>query len=357
MKKSQPQLYFRPTILEMDPYIPGEQPSTANVIKLNTNENPYLPAPLVFKALQQYSKERMRLYPPSQPIKLIQRLSRIYHWPMDGILVGNGSDEILSMIFQAVLEKGRSVQFPNLTYSLYPVLASLNNAEIKKVYLDNNFELLFNQCSLKSHLTIWGNPNPPIGNCFSTEDMKKFCRQTQGLVVIDEAYVDFSNASVIAWARQFPNVLILRTLSKSFSLASIRLGFVLGNASVIHQLLKVKNSYNVSDLTQTLGMAALQPSSLTYVKKTIQNICSERVRLTEQLRNQGFDVPASQANFVLAFHPQAQLVYNELKKNNIFVRYFPYDRLKNAIRITIGSPNQNHQLLKACQEILKISKK
>src|SRR6185295_6010311 len=249
--------WFRPVVLKMKGYVPGEQPKNLSTIKLNTNENPYPPSATVLKAVKGLADFRLRLYPEPTADTLRQVLARIYRWPVEGILVGNGSDEILSLLFHACVGKGDLVQYPDLTYSLYPVLAEINEARTREVNLDAAFGLPFEKFSPSARLTLWGYPNPPIGNVFPMEDMKAFCKKAKGLVLIDEAYVDFADQHCLALARSHSNVLILRTLSKSFSLAGVRLGFVLAHPSVIEQLMKVKDSYNVNRMTQAVAVAAL----------------------------------------------------------------------------------------------------
>ncbi|HEY5039292.1 MAG TPA: aminotransferase class I/II-fold pyridoxal phosphate-dependent enzyme, partial [bacterium] len=254
MKPNQIKSWFRPAILKMKGYKPGEQPKDLTAVKLNTNENPYPPSGPILKALKNLSGDRLRRYPEPSADTLRRLISKDYHWPVDGILVGNGSDEILSMLFHAAVGKGDLVQYPDLTYSLYPVLARLREAKIKEVKLDAHFGLDFNKFSLQARLTLWGHPNPPAGNCFDPFQIKEFCGAARGLVLIDEAYVDFANWNCLSIAKDYPNVLVLRTMSKSFSLAGARLGFVLGHPSVIKQLMKVKDSYNVNAITQTVGV-------------------------------------------------------------------------------------------------------
>ncbi len=258
----------------MKGYVPGEQPKNLSTIKLNTNENPYPPSAAVLKAVRDQANFRLRLYPEPTADSLRKVLSRIYRWPVEGILVGNGSDEILSLLFNASLGKGDLVQYPDITYSLYPVLADIREARAREVKLNPDWSLDFNKFSPTARLTLWGYPNPPVGNCFPKPEMRAFCRKAKGLVLIDEAYVDFAKEDCRDIARACPNTLILRTLSKSFSLAGARLGFVLGHPDVISQLIKVKDSYNVNRITQAVGLAALssQRTWLMYGKRSEKSV-------------------------------------------------------------------------------------
>jgi histidinol-phosphate aminotransferase len=282
-------------------------------------------------------------------------LSKVYRWPVEGILVGNGSDEVLNILFHASVGKGDLVQYPDLTYSLYPVLAQIREARTKEVPLTDSFDLPFEKFSRQVRLTLWGYPNPPIGNCFPQKAMEAFIRKAKGLVLIDEAYVDFARQSCDRFARKYPNVLILRTLSKSFSLAGVRLGFALGHPQVIAQLMKVKDSYNVNRMTQAVGLAAMSPASLKEAAQNVKRIQLERNTLIEALRNMGFSVPDSQANFVLAIRqgrPSAEEIYKKLKTKRILIRYFSHPRLRHSLRITVGTPEENNRLLTELKKLL-----
>jgi histidinol-phosphate aminotransferase len=348
--------WFRPAILKMKGYTPGEQPKDRRTIKLNTNENPYAPARSVQEAVKKLGDFRLRLYPEPTAHTLRLALSKHYGWPVEGILVGNGSDEILSILFRACVGPGDLVQYPDLTYSLYPVLAEISEAKSKEIPLGPSFELPFKKLTLQARLTLWGHPNPPVGNCFNAKEMSDFCEKTKGLVLIDEAYVDFAKKHCLDWAKKCPNVLILRTMSKSFSLAGARLGYVFGHPDVINQLLKVKDSYNVNRITQGLALEALSLAGLREQKNKIKLIQTERERLAEALMNMGFAVPPSQANFLLAFCPAdtiAEMLYKKLKRKLILVRYFPHPRLRRCLRVTVGTPEQNNSLLREIKGLLK----
>lgn len=347
--------WFRPNVLKMQGYVPGEQPKDPLVIKLNTNENPYAPPKAVLDTLQTLADDRLRLYPEPTADTLRQALSKVYGWPMDGIVVGNGSDEILNMLFVAAVGEGDLVQYPDLTYSLYPVLARIREGKTKEVALTPKYDLPFEKFDPKARLTLLGYPNPPVGNCFSMKNIEAFVKKAKGLVLIDEAYVDFADHHCLALAKKYPNVLILRTMSKSFSLAGARLGWVFAHSDVVEQLMKVKDSYNVNRMTQAVGLAALQAESLKEVAKNVSHIKLERNTLAECLRNIGFSVPDSQANFLLATYPgkpKAEDIYKNLKKRGVLIRYFSHPRLKDSLRITIGTPEQNARLLEELQKLL-----
>jgi histidinol-phosphate aminotransferase len=350
MNKSKLKKWFRPAVLRMKGYTPGEQPQDLGTIKLNTNESPYPPSAAVLKAVKGMEGARIRLYPEPTADTLRKALSRVYRWPLPGILVGNGSDEILSLLFHAAVGKGDLVQFPDITYSLYPVLAKIREARIKEVKLDGKWDLPFEKFSSNARLTLWGHPNPPVGNCFDFMKMKAFCRKAKGLVLIDEAYVDFADVDCIKFARFCPNVLVLRSMSKSFSLAGARLGFLFGHPFVIEQLMKVKDSYNVNRVSQAIALAAMSLDGLKDMRRKVARIKNERKRMILILRSMGFEVSESQANFLLSTRRDgkaAEGLYKSLKKKHILIRYFPHPRLRSSLRITVGTPEQNNRLLRA----------
>jgi histidinol-phosphate aminotransferase len=340
--------WFRPEVLKMKGYTPGEQPKDPKTLKLNTNENPYAPPAVVLKAVRQAADAKLRLYPEPTAEPLRKRLAKVYRWPLEGILVGNGSDEILSILFRASVGKGDLVQYPDLTYSLYPVLADIEGAKIQEAALNPDFSLNFNRFSPQARLTLFGFPNPPIGNCFPLKDIEAFCQKAKGLVLIDEAYVDFAKTNCLALAKRHPNVIILRTLSKSYSLAGARLGLAFGHPVVMEQLYKVKDSYNVNRLTQLLGLAAFSLPGIRASQANVLRIKNERERLSRSLRALGFIVPESQANFLLAQwtgKPGAEALYKNLKKNGVLIRYFSHPRLQDSLRITVGKPEETNRLL------------
>jgi histidinol-phosphate aminotransferase len=234
-------------------------------------------------------------------------------------------------------------------------LADIREGKTKEVPLTDKYDLPFEKFDPKARLTLFGYPNPPIGNCFDLKKIEAFVKKAKGLVLIDEAYVDFATHNCLALARKYPNVLILRTMSKSFSLAGVRLGWVFAHPEVVEQLMKVKDSYNVNRMTQAVGLAALRPESLKEVAKNVSHIQLERNTLAEYLRNIGFSVPDSQANFILATYkgkPNAETLYKNLKNKGVLIRYFSHSRLQDSLRITIGTPAQNERLLEELQKLL-----
>jgi len=350
--------WFRPAVLRMEGYVPGEQPDSRRVVKLNTNESPYPPPAPVRAAVRGISAVSLRKYPSPTAEALRRRLSQVHRWPASGILVGNGSDEALSIVFRACVGRGDLVQYPDVTYSLYPVLNALGEGREREVRLDPDFSLDFARLSPRARITLLAYPNPPVGNCFDRRGFARFCRRSRGLVLVDEAYADFAGMDCLAVARRNPNVLVLRTLSKSFSLAGARLGYVLGHPAVVAQLMKAKDSYNVNLGTQVLGLAAFSRGGIAGMRRNVRKIRAGRDSLSRALGRMGFVVPPSRANFIFALRPKgakpgAKALYRGLKKRGVLVRYFTHPRLKDGLRVTVGRPADHRRLLKELKKLLK----
>ena len=344
----------------MSGYTPGEQPSDPRVIKLNTNENPYPPSPAVAEALKQFDAEILRKYP--EPSSRDLRLSIAARLGVEDreVLVTNGGDELLRLVFTTFCEPGSWVLSTEPTYSLYPVLAELQACQWKSLPLAKSFSLpndLADEAGrLQASLVLIVNPHAPTGRLFKLEELAELAAQIPGVLLIDEAYVDFVDPDIgyksVNLIKQHPNVLLLRTFSKGYSLAGLRLGFGLGQASLIEPMAtKVRDSYNLDALAQNLGFAAWDDE--LYAKETTSAVRRERARLTKGLRDVGFQVPDSQANFVYAEPPDsfvASALYESLKALGILVRYF--DDGNNRLRISIGTQDQNQRLLEACAHVL-----
>ncbi|QSH40887.1 histidinol-phosphate transaminase [Lentisphaerota bacterium ZTH] len=341
--------YFRPAVDGMSGYTPGEQPKVSELIKLNTNENPYPPSPEVFRILKEYDAERLRLYPDPVCDKLRDVIADTYGCKRDNVIAGNGSDDILTIVFRSFTDGRRAVAFLEPTYSLYPVLAGLQGCDIIKIPLQDDFSLAENllEQAAAANLLIISRPNAPTGNTFPVEDIRRICREFDGVVVIDEAYADFSADNCVDLAFEFNNVIVSRTVSKSYSLAGIRLGFALGCSELIAGMMKVKDSYSVDALTQAIGAAAIADQG--YLQKTVCRIKASRQLLSDELSRIGFDIVESQANFIFAAppHGEGEKIFNFLRSRNIIVRYFPGQVTGKYIRITVGNNAQNQALLEA----------
>jgi histidinol-phosphate aminotransferase len=345
--------YFRENIEKVKGYEPGFQPKDRNVVKLNTNENPYPPSPEVFKVLSEISPEQLRRYPDPMANAFRRAAAEVNGVGTDYILCCNGGDELLKMAFQAFCDENRPVAYPVPTYSLYPVLANLQNCRAIEVPFDSEFNLPSQLATSGAGLTIVCNPNAPSGSFIDIDEMASLASELKGVLLIDEAYVDFAEKNCAALVKDFDNVIILRSMSKGYSLAGIRFGYAIARPDLITGLVKLKDSYNVDTVAITAATAAI--SDQAYFRKNIKKVKNERRRLTKQLRNLGFDVPDSSSNFVLVRckKGEASEIYEKLSRLNIFVRYFDYPHLEDKLRITVGMPEQNDKLLSALKEILQ----
>jgi histidinol-phosphate aminotransferase len=344
--------YFRENIEKAKAYEPGFQPAEADVVKLNTNENPYPPSPKVMKVLSEITPEQLRRYPDPMGNAFRQAAAEVNGVAPDYIMCCNGGDELLKMAFQAFCDENRPVTYPVPTYSLYPVLARLQNCRAVEIPFDSEFNLPA-KLAASAALTIVCNPNAPTGSFINVSELASLADEVAGVLLIDEAYVDFAEKNCIALVKDFDNVIILRSMSKGYSLAGIRFGYAIAQPDLITGLIKLKDSYNVDAVAIAVATAAIRDQD--YFRKTVEKVKAERKRLTGQLRNLGFDVPDSSSNFILAKckNSEAAEIYEKLIQQNIFVRYFSYLRLEDKLRITIGTPEQNDKLLSALKEIVK----
>ena len=343
--------YFREHIEKATGYTPGFQPQDADVVKLNTNENPYPPSLMVLKALAQIGSEQLRRYPDPVGGSFCQAAAKVNGVEPDNIMCCNGGDELLTIAFRAFCDKKHPVAYPVPTYSLYPVLANLVGCNVIEVPFDDEFNLP-DKLAAGAALTIVCNPNAPSGSLTKIDEMSALAGQLDGILLIDEAYVDFAENNCTALIKDFDNVIILRSMSKGYSLAGLRFGYAIANCDLIKGLMKVKDSYNVDTLAIAAATAAIKDQQ--YFRETVGKVKTQRAALTEQLKAQGLEVSESQANFVLAKCKglEACQVYEKLAKQNIFVRYFDLPGLRDKLRITIGTPEQNNKLLLALKDIL-----
>lgn len=346
--------YFRPNINAMSGYVPGEQPPPdAKVIKLNTNENPYPPSPEALKVLQELGADLLRRYPDPMVGAFRQEASQVLGVPADWILAGNGSDDLLTMIIRACSEPGRGVVYPMPTYVLYRTLAQIQGAEFVEVPFLEDYSLPVEQLiEAQGAVTFIASPNSPSGTIASAELLDKLASQLSGVLVIDEAYVDFAESDALELVKQYDNVIILRTLSKGYSLAGLRLGFGVANPTLLEGLIKVKDSYNVDAVACAVGAAAIADQS--HKTTNAQKIKASRTQMASELKQLGFEVFPSQANFLLVRSPSGngEYLYEMLKQQGILVRYFKQPRLEDKLRITVGTPEQNATLVKVLSEVI-----
>ena len=346
--------YFRKNIAALAGYVPGEQPRDEKVIKLNTNENPYPASPRVFAALRKAINRSLRLYPEPLADSLRAVAATAYGVKRENILAGNGSDEILSIIMRSFIGPQDRVAFPVPTYSLYDTLIAIQEGEPRPVDYLPDFSLPETLAAQNAAITFLCNPNSPSGTVVPLPDIERLARAVSGILVIDEAYVDFAEtegASTLPLISRLPNLIVLRTFSKSFSLAGMRVGLAFASEEIISGMMKVKDSYNVNRLSLVAATAALQ--DMTWMTRNVRRIQRSRRQLSTGLRKMGFYVYPSHANFVMARKKEQNLkrLYERLKGQQIFVRYFDVPGLQDSLRITVGTPQEIRALLKEMKAI------
>jgi len=349
--------YFRSNVDAMVGYIPGEQPQRGiQIIKLNSNENPYPPSPAALAVLRNIDGESLRRYPEPFGGDFRQAVSKVLGVPSDWIIVGNGSDELLSVVIRACAEPGRKVVYPMPTYVLYHTLTQIQAAEIIEIPYSNDYSLPVEELvTANGSVTFIASPNSPSGHVVPTDDLRKLASQLSGVLVIDEAYVDFAEENALALVKEYENVIVIRTLSKGYSLAGLRLGFGIANPKLLHGLFKVKDSYNIDAIACAVGTAAI--TDQVYKNACVVKIKASRTQLAIDLKQLGFHIWDSQTNFLLAQHPEenAEYLYQKLKEQGILVRYFKQPGLDDKLRITIGTDEQNQVLVKALIYLLEIT--
>lgn len=342
--------FWSPQIHQLAPYVPGEQPKMANLVKLNTNENPYAPSPAVLEAIHAATGDSLRLYPDPDASRLTEAIARFYQIKPQQVFAGNGSDEVLAHIFMAFFRQDKPLLFPDITYSFYPVYCGLYDIDYRLVPLDQHFGIDVDAFDTDNGGIIFPNPNAPTGCLLSLESLRRLLqRNTESVVVIDEAYVDFGGESAIALIDEFPNLLVTQSLSKSRSLAGLRIGFAAGHPDLIEALIRVKdsfNSYPLDSIAIAAGVAAMQDR--TYFDETRRKVIDSRESVAAELAEMGFQVLPSAANFVFVTHPQhdAAEIAQRLREQGIIVRHFNKPRIQQFLRITIGTPAENAVLLK-----------
>jgi len=358
----------RPLVQRLHAYVPGEQPKVPGLIKLNTNENPYPPAPAVLRALRKAVDPRLRLYPDPAAAPLRRKLAQLHGCTPENIFVGNGSDEVLALLIRTFVEplaavpasrrSRATVQFLWPCYSLYPVLAKTHGALARPIPLLKDFDLPTpdqlrrgRRWDFKAALSFITTPNAPSGRGYSTEALADLCKAQQGIVVLDEAYVDFARANALQLALQHPHVVVTRTFSKAYSLCFQRVGYCIAHPDVVSALDTVRDSYNVNGLGQLAAEVTLD--NLPYYQRNFARIIASRDRLHRELAGLGWRVLPSQTNFLLAEPPgpPAKDWLERLRILNILVRWFPTPPLNRYLRITIGSDPEIDALLKAVRSV------
>jgi histidinol-phosphate aminotransferase len=342
--------YFRESVERMTGYTPGFQPKNPDAIKLNTNENPYPPSPNVLEAIRGIADFQVRRYPNPMGGAFRQAASEIFGLPDDHIICVNGGDELLNYAFRAFCDAGRPAAWAEPTYSLYPVLAQLQDC--RAITLGRSGNALEELGRINAPLTIVCNPNAPTCEFTTVDEIAALAGRLEGVLLIDEAYVDFSEDNCLRLVRDFANVIVLRSMSKGYSLAGMGAGLGFAQPSLFEGLVKVKDSYNIDAVTIAAAAAAVRDQ--TYHKACVGKVIAERQRLTEALRTLGFTEPDSATNFMLAQSTgfSAERLFKSLAERDIYVRYFRLPGLEDKLRITIGTPEQNDVLLAAIKSIL-----
>lgn len=342
---------------ELTPYIPGEQPKISNLIKLNTNENPYGPSPKVLAALQAEVADSLRLYPDPASDRVREAVANFYAVASNQVFVGNGSDEVLAHVFNALLKHEAPILFPDITYSFYPVYCGLYGIAYETVPLGPEFEIQVEDYMRPNGGIIFPNPNAPTGRLLALADIERLLKANQeSVIVVDEAYIDFGGESAASLVQHYPNLLVTHTLSKARSLAGLRVGFAIGQAPLIEALNRVKDSFNSYPLDRFAisgAVAALEDKA--YFEETRHKVMATRESLVAEMQALGFTVLPSAANFIFARHAErsgAELAAL-LRERNIIVRHFSKPaRISEFLRITIGTNDQSSALIQALREIL-----
>lgn len=377
----------RPSVRKLHAYVSGEQPKLQGLIKLNTNENPYPPAPKVLQAVRAAVDGRLRLYPNPTAQPLREALAKLHGCAPENIIIGNGSDELLALATRAfvepegtfmtealdaaivatgddcyvrVNEAAATVQYFTPSYSLYPVLADIHGAIRNPVPLATDFGIPARtelkrgrQWDFRAALTIVTTPNAPTGRGYSTRELDTLCAAQKGVLVLDEAYVDFADEHALELALKHPHVLVSRTFSKAYSLCYQRIGYFIGHPELIAALDKIRDSYNVNGLGQIAALATLK--ALPYYRRNFAQVKATRAWLTDQLAALGFETLPSQTNFLLTRPPRlpAKVWLEKLRAQKLIVRWFDYPEIHDRIRITIGTPAEAAALVRAVRRVLR----
>lgn len=341
----------------VEPYVPGEQPKSKRVIKLNTNECPYPPSPKVLRGLRKMEGKNFRLYPDPQATELVETLADYYHVKNEQVFVGVGSDDVLAMAFLTFFNSKKPVLFPDITYSFYDVWAELYKIPYETIALDDKFRINPKDYERENGGIVIANPNAPTGLMTSIDEIEKILKANRDVVVIvDEAYVDFGGESCVSLIDKYDNLLVVQTFSKSRAMAGIRIGFAIGSKKLIKYMSDVKfsfNSYTMNMPSLELGVVSVKDDK--YFKETVQKVIRTREWTKTQLKEMGFSFPDSMTNFIFATHSEvpAKELFEMLKKEKIYVRYFNKPRIDNYLRISIGTDEEMQKLVVCLKKYLE----
>ena len=348
---------WKKNLRDIEPYVPGEQSKDRDIVKINANENPYPPSPKAVEALKNFDTDRLRFYPQANATALKQAIAEYYKVKTENVFVGNGSDDVLALAFQAFFNGDKPIAYPDITYSFYPVWCRLLGIEYVNYPLDENFRINVDDYKEENGGVVIPNPNAPTSIGEGREFVEKLMEYNRNsVVIIDEAYCDFGGVSSVPLISKYENLLVTGTFSKSRSLAGMRIGFAIGSKTLIDTLEAVKNSYNsytVDALSIAMGIEAMK--DVEYFNETISKIIETRTRVTEELRLLGFKVLDSQTNFIMATHEGYNMkeMFEYLKENKIFIRYFNQPRINKYVRITIGTDEEMDKFLNGVKNFIR----
>ncbi len=345
--------FWSPFVKDLVPYVPGEQPKLAKLVKLNTNENPYGPSPKALAAMQAELNDSLRLYPDPNGERLKQAVADYYGVQPTQVFVGNGSDEVLAHAFHGLFQHDKPLLFPDISYSFYPVYCGLYGIASEAIPLDEQFQIRIEDYARPNGGIVFPNPNAPTGCVLALDAIERLlAANPDSVVLVDEAYIDFGGQSAIALVDKYPNLLVSQTLSKSRSLAGLRVGFAVGHPDLIEALERIKNSFNSYPLDRlAIAGAAAAFEDRDYFEQTCRQVIESRESVVAGLQALGFEVLPSAANFVFARHPHkdAATLAAGLREQGVIVRHFKQARIAQFLRISIGAPEQNQALLDALQ--------
>jgi len=343
-------------LINIEPYVPGEQSKDKDIVKINANENPYPPSPKAARVLKSFDANKLRFYPSANSTKLKEAIAKYYKVDVSNVFVGNGSDDVLAVAFQSFFNSEKPIVYPDLTYSFYPVWCSLFGIKYKNYPVGDDFRINPEDYKEKNGGVVIPNPNAPTSLGEGLDFVEKILDYNQdSVVIIDEAYVDFGGTSSIPLINKYENLLVTGTFSKSRSLAGLRIGFAIGSKALIDVMEAVKNSYNsytVDSLSIEMGAASIEDDE--YFKSTCKKVIKTRERVTLELEKLGFDVLDSQTNFIFATHNKHNMksLFEYLKTQKVFIRYFSLPRIENYVRITIGTNEEMDIFLKKTKEFI-----
>lgn len=341
---------------DIEPYVPGEQSKEKDIVKINANENPYPPSPKAVEVMRNFDAEKLRFYPNANATDLKKALADYYNVEIENVFLGNGSDDVIALSFMSFFNSDKPIVYPDITYSFYPVWCRLLNIPYKNYPLNDNFRINVEDYKEPNGGVVIPNPNAPTSLGEGTEFIERLLEYNQdSVVIIDEAYVDFGGTSSVPLTKKYDNLLVTGTFSKSRSLAGLRIGFAIGSKALIQTLEAVKNSYNsytVDALSIAMGAESVKDDE--YFKQTINKVINTRTRITNELRDLGFEVLDSQANFIMATHSDYNMkeMFEYLKTKKVFIRYFNLPRIDKYVRISIGTDNEMDRFLKEVKSFI-----